>query len=822
MGKKKIRIAFVRSKREAQRESSLASASQNCSGQVSNRMLSHDSLNHALVANNSTSEDESDEDGVDETLQDYIDNVAACNDSSDVSDENQNTQYSQANWYRHFASRPVDEVGSEGVSDDSDTSAADDIGTDSDTQETTEQIEGEGLNSSENQMNFPYILNPRPRSQTRLKGSNFLGPGYQDVRASFSGGCNNRKSLAKGAQGGKLRPGEKKQLRKAKVEAKRAAREASHGFDPALVMEQLVDFVARRGDMLALDPARKHGLELALRMARKLRLKVAIQGSDKKRRVVVMCSSDTLQPSEAIISELKQLVDSDVKQQQKGALYGGPVGSSGMALGPHLRQQQQRRVVQDQYGHSVRQQYSRGSALAASTSGGPLGSSPSDADARRYQRPVLFVSSHVLHDPSASQLPAAVSQQATVCALSSALIMEQPARVNMQPEATSPKLSKGQLPHPADRTNAATSSSYEDSEDKGLVGLMNRPVVVALQKNEGEEEDEGDVGAGFAGLGYVRNASPNYMYTQPAFGLGFNATCSSAHQGESSEIDSSDEETTPAGADDGWSKHVQLPGLGLKDVPLCGPSKSNNTLQHLNEGYDPVDPVARLAQLMTRHQLEEEVEKEQQQKEQRHSIQSRDDNKEVQSLPAAASSSRSEWAEPGWQRQRGGQNRGRGSKGNPKGTAAAKRELLLLGAIGAIPDTTHTQVSFLGSNSRAPAAAGQVLNQTVKQVKNASKKANKEARRKQKREGAVLDSGAPSAGHTVAGSTASELLIPQAGPVGMALGFAGFERYTSGIGSRLMARMGWVEGMGLGRERQGRAEPVKALQRPKGLGLGAG
>ena len=60
------------------------------------------------------------------------------------------------------------------------------------------------------------------------------------------------------------------------------------------------------------------------------------------------------------------------------------------------------------------------------------------------------------------------------------------------------------------------------------------------------------------------------------------------------------------------------------------------------------------------------------------------------------------------------------------------------------------------------------------------------------------------------------------GAVGSSLGFASFERFTNGIGSRLMGRMGWVEGMGLGRERQGRAEPVQAVKRPKGLGLGAG
>lgn len=43
----------------------------------------------------------------------------------------------------------------------------------------------------------------------------------------------------------------------------------------------------------------------------------------------------------------------------------------------------------------------------------------------------------------------------------------------------------------------------------------------------------------------------------------------------------------------------------------------------------------------------------------------------------------------------------------------------------------------------------------------------------------------------------------------------------AGIGSRLMQKMGWIEGTGLGRGRQGRAEPISALQRPKNRGLGA-
>lgn len=54
------------------------------------------------------------------------------------------------------------------------------------------------------------------------------------------------------------------------------------------------------------------------------------------------------------------------------------------------------------------------------------------------------------------------------------------------------------------------------------------------------------------------------------------------------------------------------------------------------------------------------------------------------------------------------------------------------------------------------------------------------------------------------------------------LHYGQFERHTRGIGSKLMAQMGYLgAGTGLGREKQGIAEPLKAAQRPKKLGLGA-
>lgn len=48
-----------------------------------------------------------------------------------------------------------------------------------------------------------------------------------------------------------------------------------------------------------------------------------------------------------------------------------------------------------------------------------------------------------------------------------------------------------------------------------------------------------------------------------------------------------------------------------------------------------------------------------------------------------------------------------------------------------------------------------------------------------------------------------------------------FEAHTKGFGSRLMSKMGFVEGQGLGRDRQGIYSPLEAVKRAKNLGLGA-
>ncbi|KAJ0263689.1 hypothetical protein HA466_0021600 [Hirschfeldia incana] len=47
-----------------------------------------------------------------------------------------------------------------------------------------------------------------------------------------------------------------------------------------------------------------------------------------------------------------------------------------------------------------------------------------------------------------------------------------------------------------------------------------------------------------------------------------------------------------------------------------------------------------------------------------------------------------------------------------------------------------------------------------------------------------------------------------------------FEVHTRGFGSKMMAKMGFIEGGGLGKEGKGISQPIEAIQRPKSLGLG--
>ncbi|XP_011033482.1 PREDICTED: uncharacterized protein LOC105131955 [Populus euphratica] len=50
--------------------------------------------------------------------------------------------------------------------------------------------------------------------------------------------------------------------------------------------------------------------------------------------------------------------------------------------------------------------------------------------------------------------------------------------------------------------------------------------------------------------------------------------------------------------------------------------------------------------------------------------------------------------------------------------------------------------------------------------------------------------------------------------------YGAFEVHTKGFGSKMMEKMGFIQGGGLGKDGQGMAQPIEAIQRPKSLGLG--
>ncbi|KAH0453457.1 hypothetical protein IEQ34_017781 [Dendrobium chrysotoxum] len=64
-------------------------------------------------------------------------------------------------------------------------------------------------------------------------------------------------------------------------------------------------------------------------------------------------------------------------------------------------------------------------------------------------------------------------------------------------------------------------------------------------------------------------------------------------------------------------------------------------------------------------------------------------------------------------------------------------------------------------------------------------------------------------------SATDEVRVEQTGGIGA------FEKHTKGFGSRMMVKMGFIPGSGLGKDAQGMTTPLTAVRRPKSRGLGA-
>ena len=64
--------------------------------------------------------------------------------------------------------------------------------------------------------------------------------------------------------------------------------------------------------------------------------------------------------------------------------------------------------------------------------------------------------------------------------------------------------------------------------------------------------------------------------------------------------------------------------------------------------------------------------------------------------------------------------------------------------------------------------------------------------------------------------SSSVCLAKQLIPIFILLNLGDWEKHTKGIGSKLLAKMGYVAGKGLGKLGEGRVEPVEAILLPEG------
>ncbi|KAL4436842.1 hypothetical protein ABPG75_003981 [Micractinium tetrahymenae] len=169
---------------------------------------------------------------------------------------------------------------------------------------------------------YPVQVRPRPPP---LPGQQQSGK-----QAGGSGkGKKKSKSAVKGAKGGKLAPGEKKRLKKERMEAKRAARAAARGFDLAWVNRQLEEFVARQGDLQAFGPCGKHEGKAVARLAALYGCRTSLQGSKSNRKLVMVSSTPrTCLPQGADLLAISQILAAQSAAERTGASMDGRLAAA--------------------------------------------------------------------------------------------------------------------------------------------------------------------------------------------------------------------------------------------------------------------------------------------------------------------------------------------------------------------------------------------------------------------------------------------------------------------------------------------------------------
>ncbi|EIE20776.1 hypothetical protein COCSUDRAFT_57335 [Coccomyxa subellipsoidea C-169] len=137
-------------------------------------------------------------------------------------------------------------------------------------------------------------------------------PRLRVYSASETSGSGRRpRSLATPGQHGMLMPGEKQRLKRAKVDAKRAARAAAKGFDAAAIVSQLEAFVLAEGDMKAFPPMSLYANAFVQKAAGLYGLKSGQQGSGRKRFVIVAATKHTRLPEAAERERLAHMLASN-------------------------------------------------------------------------------------------------------------------------------------------------------------------------------------------------------------------------------------------------------------------------------------------------------------------------------------------------------------------------------------------------------------------------------------------------------------------------------------------------------------------------------